>query len=91
MFPYNLEKTTHMNIIEKNTTVIKIDKSIRNQLLAYLDTLGYNTYRLMPDLSSVCLAITRKLKERKPPKDKSKQFILWFDDDRSINLTKKEK
>ncbi len=65
MFPYSLNKNTHLEIIEKNTNLIKIDKSIRNELLEYLDTIGQNTFRLMPDIQSVCLAIKRKVTEEK--------------------------
>ena len=63
MLPYTLDKKLHMQIIKQNTTVIKIDKSLRIKLLQYLDTLGYNTFRLMPDLSSICDAIKQEVKD----------------------------
>lgn len=66
MFPYDLNKNMHNEIITKNTSVIKIHKSCRNDLLSYLDTIGLNSFRLMPDLQSICYAIKRKvIDERK--------------------------
>ena len=62
MFPYTLDESEHMNILENHSDYIKIHKSHRGKLLNYLDTLGYNTFRLMPDLKSVCDAITKKYK-----------------------------
>lgn len=64
MLPYTLSKEEHMDIIRKNTSIILIHKSLRESLLTYLDTLGYNTFRLMPDLTSVCSAITQKNREK---------------------------
>ena len=61
MFPYTLKKTEHLQIIQKNTSVIKIHKGLRDELVKYLDTLGYNTFRLMPDLSIISQAIKRRL------------------------------
>lgn len=83
MFPYVLKKERHIGLIKNNSTVIAIHKSIRNQLLAYLDTLGFNTYRLMPDLPSVCSAITRNVKEKKQPKDNYKKINLWFSEEKN--------
>ena len=65
MFPYTLEKNKHLGIIRKNTKCIMIHKSHRNELLEYLDTMGYNTYRLNPDIGSVCEAIKQKYKENR--------------------------
>ena len=66
MFPYDLDKKTHLEIIENNTSLIKIHKNIRRELLDYLDTLGINSFRLMPDLQSICFAIKRNvIDERK--------------------------
>ena len=65
MLPYVLEKSKHDRIIRDNTSVIKVHKSLRDELLLYLDTLGFNTFRLMPDLSSVCEAVTRRVRENK--------------------------
>ena len=42
---------------------IKIHKDLRGALLDYLDTIGLNTFRLMPDLQSVCHAVKRKITE----------------------------
>ena len=61
MFPYTLDKAQHLNIIKNNTKVIKIHKNLRDELIGYLDVLGYNTFRLMPDLSSICQAVERRL------------------------------
>lgn len=61
MFPYNLNKERHIETITKNTNVIRIHKSCRGELLTYLDTIGLNSFRLMPDLQSVCYAIKRKV------------------------------
>lgn len=65
MLPYTLDKMKHIELIEKNTSVIRIHKNLRDPLLKYLDTLGYNTFRLMPDLSSICQAVTQKVKNKK--------------------------
>ena len=55
-----------METIEKNTCLIKIHKNTRRDLLDYLDTLGINPFRLMPDLQSICYAIKRNvIDERK--------------------------
>ena len=61
MFPYELNRDKHNEIITKNTSVIQIHKSCRNGLLSYLDTIGLNSFRLMPDLQSICHAIKRKV------------------------------
>lgn len=60
MFPYTLNQDEHLQIINSNTKVIMIPKELRNELIRYLDTLGYNTFRLMPDLSSICEAVKRR-------------------------------
>lgn len=73
MVPYTLSKEEHLAIIKKNTSVIKIHKDMRDSLLDYLDTLGYNTFRLMPDLSSVCAAVTQKVKDARANKNKVKE------------------
>ena len=65
MLPYTLNKDTHYELIENNTSVLKIHKSLREPLLAYLDTLGYNAFRLMPDLTSVCEAVKQKIKDER--------------------------
>lgn len=62
MFPYTLDKNDHITIIQNNTRVIKISKKLRDELLIYLDTLGFNAFRLMPDLASICTAVTQQVK-----------------------------
>lgn len=58
--PVELEKEKHKTIIETNTHRILIHKSLRQALLNYLNVLGFNTFRLMPDLPSICSAIKNK-------------------------------
>lgn len=65
MLPYILDVEKHLELISVNTSVIKIHRNLREPLLKYLDTLGYNTFRLMPDLSSICAAVTQKVKDRR--------------------------
>lgn len=66
MFPYTLNKDEHLKILNNNSSYIKISKDLRDELLRYLDTLGYNTFRLMPDLGSICNAVKRRnIDERK--------------------------
>lgn len=60
MLPYTLDKDEHLKILNNNSYYIKIHKDLRNELMQYLDTLGYNTFRLMPDLSSICEAVKRR-------------------------------
>lgn len=60
MFPYTLNEKEHMQIIEEHSDYIMIHKTHREKLQSYLDTLGYNTFRLMPDLNSICEAVKRK-------------------------------
>lgn len=61
MFPYTLDKEEHLKILDNNSHYIKIHKDLRNELIKYLDILGYNTFRLMPDLSSICEAVKRRI------------------------------
>lgn len=68
MFPYTLEAEKHISIIEDNTSLIMIHKDIRDKLLEYLDTIGINTFRLMPDIQSVCSAVKRKVIEDRQAK-----------------------
>lgn len=63
MLPYTLTLDEHLQTIYDNTSVIKIHRDMRDSLLKYLDTLGYNTFRLTPDLPSICSAVTQKVKE----------------------------
>ena len=63
MFPYFWGKEEHIRIIDENSQVIKIHKDLREPLLKYLDTIGVNAFRIMPDLASVCEAVERKVKD----------------------------
>lgn len=60
MFPYTLDEMEHMQILEEHSDYIMIHKAHREKLQSYLDTLGYNTFRLMPDLNSICEAVKRR-------------------------------
>lgn len=68
MFPYTLDVDEHMEIIKRNTSVIMIHKELRSDLLKYLDTLGFSTFRLMPDLASVCYAVKHKVIDERAEK-----------------------
>lgn len=68
MFPYTLDENKHIELIHQNTQEIRIHKNLREELLLYLDTLGINAFRIMPDLSSVCEAVERKTKEKRNSK-----------------------
>ncbi len=65
LFPYTLDKEKHIDLLDNNTGIIKIAKDIRDELQTYLDTIGINSYRLMPDLSSVCGAVERKVRDNR--------------------------
>ena len=65
MFPYNLEKEHHREILVKNTSLIRIHNDARPDLLDFLETMGLNSFRLMPDLQNVCYAIKRKIIEER--------------------------
>lgn len=68
MLPYTIDTYEHTDIINNNTKIIKIDKKLRSPLLNYLDVLGYNAFRLMPDLTNVCKAITRNIIDERQEK-----------------------
>ena len=68
MFPYTLDSSEHLDIIKRNTSVIMIHKELRSDLLKYLDTLGFSTFRLMPDLASVCYAVKHKVIDERAEK-----------------------
>ncbi len=68
MICFSLDPTKHRLIIENNTHLIKIDKRIRDELQMYLNTIGINAFRLMPDLTSVCEAVERQVKEKRNKK-----------------------
>lgn len=61
MLPTTLDRNRHKKIIEKNTNRILINKSIRKEAIQYLDKIGFNSYKLMPDLASVCYAVNKKI------------------------------
>lgn len=65
MFPMTLNRDEHISLINKNLTVLKIHRRLRDDLLVYLNSIGFNTYRLMPDLMSVCEAVTRNVKRKR--------------------------
>ena len=62
LFPYILEKYRLTELINDNTQIIKIHKNLRKDLLIYLNTIGINAFRLMPDISSICEAVERKIR-----------------------------
>ncbi len=62
MFPYSLDKGKHKTIIESKTALIRIPKELRQDCIRYLDSLGYNAFRLMPDLSSICAKIKESVR-----------------------------
>lgn len=62
MFPYTIDKAKHKSIIESKTALIRIPKELRQDCIRYLDTLGYNAFRLMPDLSSICAKIKESVR-----------------------------
>lgn len=68
MFPYTLDEAEHLKILNNNSSIIKIHKSLREDLLSYLDTLGINAFRIMPDLPSVCAAVERKVRDNRNSK-----------------------
>ncbi len=79
MFPYCLDEKEHSDIVRKNTHLIKIHKNARMELLKYLETLGFDSFRLMPDLASICNAITRKVKDSRDnviPKEKEDKELV---------------
>ena len=65
MFPYTLDREKHKEILVNNTNLIKIHKDTRDDLLDFLETMGLNSFRLMPDLQNVCTAIQRKIIEER--------------------------
>ncbi|MCR5653018.1 MAG: FRG domain-containing protein [Ruminococcus sp.] len=67
---YSLDTEEHWNMINQNTNVIKVHKILREELQVYLNTIGINAFRLMPDLASVCEAVERKVKEKRNRKSK---------------------
>lgn len=58
----NYDKNSFIETLMNNSCVIKINGSLRNMIIKYLDKMGFNSYRLMPDLSSLCFSIKKKYK-----------------------------
>lgn len=85
MIPCSLERNLHERAIESSTQVIDIHKNYREDLLMYLDTLGYTSFRLMPDIVSVCHAVKQQVKNNRKesgvafksekPNEKEKRFL----------------
>ena len=61
MLPYTLNKQDHIEIVRENISNLQIHKCFRDFLLKYLSRLGYNSFRLMPDLSSICQAVKKNI------------------------------
>ena len=57
MFSLSLDAQSHRDAITNSTKLICINRFFREELIKQLDILGYNIYRLMPDLINVCSAI----------------------------------
>jgi len=57
MLPLSLDVNLYQRVVQKCTKVIAINKLFRDDLLKQLEKLGYTSYRLMPDLMSVCSTI----------------------------------
>lgn len=72
MFPYTLEKEEHLRILDEHSQYIMVHKNHRDELIQYLDALGYNTFRLMPDLSSICEAVKRRNIDKRARKRRKK-------------------
>lgn len=68
MLPYTLDEKEHRQILSRNSSVIKIHQDLRRELLQYLDTLGFNAFRLMPDLTNVCSAVRNKVVDERKEK-----------------------
>ncbi len=64
LFPHALDVHQYDRAIENNITTIRIHKDIRHEILAYLSILGFDTFRLMPDLASICSSIVKSEIER---------------------------
>ena len=69
LLPYTLEKKEHMKLLNENTSLIMISKGLRGVMQKYLNSIGVNSFRLMPDLQNICEAIVRKVKEERSKSD----------------------
>ena len=68
LFPSILEKKKFTEDIVQNTEIIKISEKLREEMVSYLDTLGISSFRLMPDLQSICTAVEKKVKSEEAEK-----------------------
>ena len=62
VLPIILEKERIREQLESYSRILEIDSCLREEALVFLDKLGYNEFRLMPDLDSVSREINRKIK-----------------------------
>ena len=63
MLPYCLEDARHKAILENNCSEILIHKNHRKVLLEYIEAMGFDSIRLMPDLANVCRGIKKRYTE----------------------------
>lgn len=75
MIPSYLEKDKLLELIEEKTDKIMIHKGLRYGLLDYLDTIGINTFKLMPDLSNVCGAIEWNMEKNRKKHDEEYPLV----------------
>lgn len=59
LFPTILEKEVIKRQLDDNSIILSIDPNLRDEALRLLDKLGYNEFRLMPDLDNVSREINR--------------------------------
>lgn len=59
-----LNREKHKELIDRTMGRILIHKSIRHEALRYLDVLGFNAFRLMPDLASVANAVKLRVRAK---------------------------
>ncbi len=69
MYPYTLNREEHIRIVSQNSRLIKINKSLQNDIQVYLDKMGITAFRLMPDISSVCSAVEKLVKTSRYSRD----------------------
>lgn len=64
LIPKSLEENSIYSFYEENMDVYEINSDIREQVLEYLNSAGYNEFKLMPDLNSLCYEINHQVKEK---------------------------
>lgn len=64
LIPKRLDENNIYSLYEENMDVYEIDENIRQEVLEYLDHAGYNEFKLMPDLNSLCYDINHRIKEK---------------------------